>query len=626
MNIQVQLCGMAILILLYIFYRSHKTLQLYAEKIFHRTICIAMLSLSLDILSLVGIYYKQQLPMIVVKGICKLYIITLIWLTVAALSYVLADLFQEQEHLRMTKKLGLTTFIQSILICVLPISVYDDGKAVYTYGAAVLCVYAFVGIYMVITLAVIGKFHKRINFRRALAVGLWQLIWLTAAMIQFFNNQYLIVGFASAIGILILFVVMENPEANIDRRVGCFNSYALSEYLKQMIVRKERYSALDITFFAADSFEELDADIDAVMRKVFYFINKQKGILAFKNYKAGLLIVGKDKERLQAAGYDVLARFPEGSAFRKEARLTLLTCTNEFDEVDELMNFFKYVRLEYPGEKGKVFLADETVVTKYKEHYVVEKKIRDALAEDRVEVFLQPIYSNMEKSFTSAEALVRIRERDGKLLSPGIFIPVAEESGQILDLGERVFEKVCEFLQTSKAIELGVHYIEVNLSVIQCERKDLAERLISIIEKYDVEPERINLEITETASISARTTLLENMKKLMEYGFTFSLDDFGKGESNLMYVVEMPVSIVKLDYDMSKAFFNIPKAKHVVKAVVSMAHSMGIQIVAEGIETKEEIDGMYQEGIDYIQGYYYAKPLPMESFLGFLQSQNVSYV
>lgn len=87
-----------------------------------------------------------------------------------------------------------------------------------------------------------------------------------------------------------------------------------------------------------------------------------------------------------------------------------------------------------------------------------------------------------------------------------------------------------------------------------------------------------------------------------------------------MYVVEMPVSIVKLDYDMSKAFFMSPKAKHVVRAVVNMAHSMDLKLVAEGIETKEEIDGMYEEGIDYIQGYYYSKPLPMDEFVEFLQN------
>ena len=130
----------------------------------------------------------------------------------------------------------------------------------------------------------------------------------------------------------------------------------------------------------------------------------------------------------------------------------------------------------------------------------------------------------------------------------------------------------------------------------------------------------INLEITETASIGARKTLLKNMEKLIAYGFTFSLDDFGKGESNLMYVVEMPVSIVKLDYDISKYFFKSVKAQQVVRAVLSMAHGMNLKVVAEGIETEEEALRMQQEGVDYIQGFHYSRPLPMAEYVDFVRA------
>ena len=172
------------------------------------------------------------------------------------------------------------------------------------------------------------------------------------------------------------------------------------------------------------------------------------------------------------------------------------------------------------------------------------------------------------------------------------------------------------------ALSLGLRYVEVNLSVLQCERANLSQRLISIIGQYGISPGLINLEITETASISAQITLLENMKRLIDYGFTFSLDDFGKGESNLMYVVEMPVSIVKLDYDLTKAFFNSPKARQVLQAVVGMAHNMGLKLVAEGIETDEEVAVMNREGLDFIQGFYYSRPLPQSDFLDFLRSRS----
>ena len=351
-------------------------------------------------------------------------------------------------------------------------------------------------------------------------------------------------------------------------------------------------------------------------------VNKRRRAIAFKNTYANMVFISDDEERLYRLGIDVFEYLKnKDPEWHKETRVVLVKECETFANTEELFGFVNFVQREYVNEKERVLPVGDSIIGKYKKQFEMKQIITEALEEDRVEVFLQPIFSNETKSFSSAEALVRIRDKDGSLIPPGLFIPIAEETGQILELGERVFEKVCEFLKNTNANKLGLAVVEVNLSVIQCERKDLAERLIAIASRYKISPELINLEITETASISARATLLANMKKLMEYGFRFSLDDFGKGESNLMYVVEMPVSIVKLDYDMTKAFFNSSKAKLVLRAVVGMAHGMELKLVAEGIETREELEGMCNEGIDYIQGYYYSKPLPMPEYLEFMKNK-----
>ena len=418
-------------------------------------------------------------------------------------------------------------------------------------------------------------------------------------------------------GVTILFVIMENPEANLDRGLGCFNSYAMAEYITQLIEHKQDFSMLDISFERDGLFEESGMDKGEIMREIIRITHPYKDIFVFKKRYLGFILISRKKQWLEAAGKEI-SNYLQGLEFRHENVTLVLSNQADFmKNPDDLMRFLSFVGEEYADKHGKLLVVNDNIIEKYREQDVIKKEITAALEDNRVEVFLQPIFSNKKKYFTSAEALVRIRKKTGELLPPGLFIPIAEESGQILEIGERVL-KVCDFLKNSNAVQLGLEYIEVNLSVIQCEQSELARRLIEIADSYGVEPKRINLEITETASISARTTLLNNMKTLMEYGFTFSLDDFGKGESNLMYVVEMPVSIVKLDYDMSKAFFTSPKAKHVVRAVVKMAHDMNLKLVAEGIETKEEIDSMYQENIDYIQGYYYSKPLPMQEALLFL--------
>jgi len=141
------------------------------------------------------------------------------------------------------------------------------------------------------------------------------------------------------------------------------------------------------------------------------------------------------------------------------------------------------------------------------------------------------------------------------------------------------------------------------------------------MKKYGIDPAFINLEITESASLSAKNILLENMKTLMGYGVEFSLDDFGTGQSNLNYIVDMPVNIVKFDREMSQAFFQDEKAKYVMNAAMQMIHGMKLKIVSEGIETEDQYLAMEELSIDYIQGYYFSKPLPEAAFLAFLQSR-----
>lgn len=615
MNIQFQICGLSILFLLILFYKSHSTLHLYKEKVFYTVLCIITASLMGDVWSLVAIYFRQSLPSILVESVCKLYVISLIWGSWSALIYVVTDLLSEKEHRKLMFRLALFALAQSVMIYLLPIHIFNEGEQMYTYGVAVWWVYIFVGLYIIATLTVTCVFRKRLNPRRRFAIILWMIIWMASAVFQFFNKALLVVGFACAIGVLILFVIMENPEANLERRLGCFNSYALTEYLKQLYEQKKRFSVLEISFENTEILEEHSMDADEMFRKVLKISGHYDEVLVFKNINLGLVLISTKAEKLETLGKAILNGCSDSMVFFKSALTVLIPQADVFSDMEELFRFLTFVRTECRDIKGRMISAQEEMIAKYQSQSLIEHEISDALLEDRVEVFLQPIYSNEEQRVTSAEALVRIRKRDGEMMSPGVFIPVAEDNGQILELGERVFEKVCYFLKNTDMIKKGIHYVEVNLSVVQCEKVDLAERLISIIEKYQIDPGLINLEITETASIRARQILLENMKKLIDYGFSFSLDDFGKGESNLMYMVEMPVSIVKLDYDMSKAFFQSEKARHVVRAVVNMVHGMKLKLVAEGIETKEEAQSMYEEGIDYIQGYYYSKPLPIQEFL-----------
>ena len=188
----------------------------------------------------------------------------------------------------------------------------------------------------------------------------------------------------------------------------------------------------------------------------------------------------------------------------------------------------------------------------------------------------------------------------------------------IIKLGEVIFEKVCKFIGGEDYPKLGLEYVEINLSVVQCCYAKLARDFIDIMDKYSVNPKSIILEITESASIEGKNILLKNMEKLRNYGVKFSLDDFGTGQSNLNYIAEMPVDIVKFDRDMTRSYFENDKAHYVMGAAMSMIKGMEMEIVSEGIETSEQYKTMKGLGTDYIQGYYFSKPLPEKEFIEFM--------
>ena len=618
MNIEFQVCGLILTTLLLVFYTSHKKLGLYSEQVFFRMLLMSMLLLVLDIASVIAIACMNVWPMSLVYFICKAYVASIVLISGSVLSYLVVDVLQETRHRKFLRRWHILTLVEIIVVFLLPIKIFSENDYVYTYGPCTAAVYSMVAVNFILTYYCILRYKRRINPRRYFGGSFWLAIWAMAGVIQFFNSKLLLVGIASSLGMVTLYILLENPDANINRRFACFKPEALVAFLKQALIKKKKLGLLNIS---VESEHSLDSEIlFASVSQMLESLKKYNEVLVFKGAAMNFVFVSSNEVQLNALAKEfafVIA--PQNYAFMG-ATVAKLTDVSMFEHVDDILRLCQYAKESMPGQK--MIDVSEGIIANFSNRRKIEQEIKDALAENRVDVYFQPIYSVREKRFHSAEALARIRKYDNSLLMPSLFIPVAETTGSIVDIGYRIFEKTCAFLTSSEALSLGIDFIEVNLSVIQCEDEFLADRLIALMEKYKVDPRRINLEITETASIQTKEILLSNMKRLIEYGVTFSLDDFGKGESNLMYIIDMPVSFVKLDMDMSKAYFNTPKARHVVDAVEKMSHGLGLSLVAEGVETSEELRGMEKQGIDYIQGYYFSKPLSQKDFVEFLRTKN----
>lgn len=629
MNIQVQCCGIAILLLLWIFYLRQRPLGLYSVKLFLITLGMTSFCVTMDILSIVAIHHMEEIPGFFLAFICKTYIVSLIWVGYFGLLYSGMELTNTRaERMRQNRAYTAAVIIGTFLIYILPIHYYLEGTIVYTYGPSCMTTYAFALLFVLLTIFKMVFRGKEMNAKRRKTVIIWMVIWIIAAFVQFLNARLLLVGFASVLGMVILFFELENPDANLDRETGAYNAHALGEYVKQLYGEQKIFSSMMLVLSDVGRTHDDDQGVrqDIAFREIVRYLEKIKDIRVFKTVEHELILIMDNVEQLQKIFRMLQERFKHPWYSRRlEASMqlspyyVLLEDSSIFRNAEEIFQMLRYFRVEEKNPEKHIIVMDNKRIARFREKEEMEEMLASAIKEDRIEVFFQPIYSTKEKRFVSAEALVRLRESDGSIVPPGRFIPVAEENGLISRIGEKVFEKTCAFIGRNHLRErYGIRYVEVNLSVKQCEKKELAETFINIMQKYEVEPSCINLEITESAPIQTRNIFQKNMERLLDYGVSFSLDDFGSGESNLNYIVEMPVSIVKFDRGMSQAYFADQKAKFVMEAAMHMIHDLKLKIVSEGVETKEQMEIISGLGIDYIQGYYFSKPLPEEEFLTFI--------
>lgn len=244
----------------------------------------------------------------------------------------------------------------------------------------------------------------------------------------------------------------------------------------------------------------------------------------------------------------------------------------------------------------------------------VEDDMHAALANHEFQVYLQPKISTVKETLAGAEALVRwIHPQEG-FIPPNRFIPIFERNGFILKLDDYMLEEIAK--QQAEWIDQGrnVVPISVNISRAHFAKEDLAEHICSIVDKYQVPHNIIELELTESAFFDDKKVLLETVRKLREAGFIVSMDDFGAGYSSLNSLKELQLDVLKLDADFFRGADAGDRGLLIVSEVIELAKKLNMKIVAEGIENREQVDFLTEQECDLIQGYFYAKPMPIAEF------------
>lgn len=507
---------------------------------------------------------------------------------------------------------------------------YFNADNEYVHGEWHAFTFAANGVYILLIIALVWLNRNKITKIQFVSTLVSSILLSAGALLQWLVVQdVLLTNAFTSLAMLVTYLSLQNPDMFLDRDSDMFNGGAFAELSMEYMQSGKDFSLLYVWI---EDFRNLDAlygieNVEAGLKEAVSYINEVfYGKMLYRMEKDAFMI--QDMGRGDFRQIEVTLRDRFESPFQgvdQEINFSVgivivpyWQIMPEFIQVQKVLEFGRL--LAHKAGFGSTVEITDDIIRQMEYENGVERAVERAIAENSIQIYCQPIFSTTQNKITSAEALARLFDEDLGFISPEDFIKKAEANGSIVRLGSQIFEKICAFLKDSNIMEYGLENIHVNLSPIQCMQEDLVKELISITDKYGIERNLIDLEITETAGVDNNKQIRKNMEDLIDERFTFSLDDYGTGYSNTATIVSLPFKTVKIDKSLVWGYFR--KQTDILPDIIKMFHNQKLELVMEGVETKEMVDVLSEMGCQYLQGFYYSKPIPQREFVSYLREFN----
>lgn len=307
-----------------------------------------------------------------------------------------------------------------------------------------------------------------------------------------------------------------------------------------------------------------------------------------------------------------------------DARICIVQCPDDFDDFQSIYAFATTFQTSLPQTKNILLYSDFKNQREFRIKRDLEQIMNTAIAENRFQMYYQPIYSTTEHTFVSAEALIWLKDNKYGFIPPNTFLPIAEQNGSIHAIGDFVLRDVMRFISEVNLQDLGLDDIQINLAASQCIESDLVDKVTALLEEYKVAPSQITFELTENAADIDPAIVDNNVRRLSNLGIRFALDDYGTSYSNTKRVTALPISQVKLDKNFVDEVDD-PQMWVVIQETIAMLKEMGKEVLVEGVEEEAaarkfiDLKCDLLQGCELIQGFYFCKPLPEEEFVAFIR-------
>ena len=632
-NVDFEVCALVFLVILYINFRLVRRVSSAQSRVYHILLLAAIVDIVSDIIGSIMINHYQ-----VVSSFVSTIVMTIFMFMQAVIPYIIMNYIVIMGNTEYNKKKRNFYFISAIpatmmvIITIMnlfgPLTFYIDRNG-YHHAFFHDFYYYSAGFYLVLSIVYVMMVCRKLPLIQHIRIYAMALIIVSATVLQYYYPEYNLTGVGVACGIFILYLTVENPAVYADSVTSALNRKVFFQHHSELVKLKKKKQ---IYVLALDNFKIINEVFgmdggDELMRRLVSAVRQHYPKGKVYRYNSDIFaLVLDNKHQLETDEMDEIRSIISNKLELNGLDVELSACVchipakYEISTTLELSKAVDYAITEAKrrGKAQNIEISDR-FFNELKRRATIEQTMLAAIDTDFFEVHYQLIYDTERKGFHSMEALARLNVPGYGYIPPDEFIKIAEQNGMINQIGMLVLSEVCKTIRDEKLAELGIEFVEVNLSVVQCMRENLSEELVDVIGQFGIPAEMINLEITESTAAYSEKTLLQNMENLIENKIKFSLDDYGSGYSNINYIALLPFSIIKIDKEFVWAAFRDEKMRRILQNTIETFKDINFKVLAEGAESREVADALIEMGIDYIQGYYFSKPVPKEKMIELLK-------
>lgn len=639
-NMAAECISLVFLCIIWTYFRQSHLLPTLKNKLFQGCFFTTFTAMFTNLLSAFCIMYIDKIPITINWLFTTIYFISTPLMGLVYFYYTVSIIYEEEDRIpTYFYYMLLPAAFYMYLIAGNPFThaLFDISReGGYVQGNMIDTTYIVFYFYCIACFILVLLKRKRLDFIIRNILMIFPIVALLVVVIQEMFPHIVLSGSAATCALLIIYLYLQNKQISVDYMLGIPNKMVFMNTMK-LRMKQSPEEPFTVIMLSLRNFKQINDTYgqqmgDEFIKKVCEFMKQLAN--PHKLYRFGgdefiILVKSEVADEIEGMVTNLFARMSQIWNIRHFSSLIggaigIIRYPDCGKDMEEMINAIEYTifRAKTGGYPYICYCTPEFLEAVKRKNKVIEI-IEETLEHDGFDVYFQPIWSVKEKRFVLAESLLRLMDSPIGPIYPSELIPIAEETGLISDMTYQILNKVCKFVK--RLIKQGADFesITVNFSGMQFGQKDLIKTVFSIIEQNQIPFEKIKIEITESVMADNQEQVLDFINQIHEKGIQVGIDDFGTGYCNLVSVISMPVDVVKMDKSLLWSAMDNEKSAIMMKNMTRTVQEMGMRVVSEGVESKEQKEFVEECGCDWIQGFLFARPMPADAALNCFLENNV---